>query len=93
MADNNNIFKPGDVEITKIWLYSDDGNREYNLMQQVVSIDIYESLLSPIIYADGWLREYRKLFKELWEAGVNVKCECIFLTHNIHQHERNSDEV
>jgi len=48
---------------------------------------------SPIIYTDGWLEEYRKLFEELKVTGVNVKCECIFLTHNINQHERNSDEV
>jgi spore photoproduct lyase len=48
---------------------------------------------SPIIFTDGWLIEYRKLFKELWEAGIHVKCECIFLTHNMHQHERNSQPV
>jgi spore photoproduct lyase len=48
---------------------------------------------SPIIYADGWLQEYHKLFKEIWDAGIHVKCECIFLTHNIHQHERNSQPV
>lgn len=48
---------------------------------------------SPIIYTDGWLVEYHKLFKEIWEAGIDVKCECIFLTHNVQQHARNSDEV
>lgn len=48
---------------------------------------------SPIIYTDGWLDEYRKLFQEVRAAGIDVKCECIFLTHNIKQHERNSDEV
>lgn len=59
-------------------------------LQDVMEVHIN---FSPIIYTDGWLAEYRKLFKELWEAGIHVKCECIFLTHNIHQHERNSDEV
>lgn len=48
---------------------------------------------SPIIYAEGWLDEYRKLFEELKAANIDVKCECIFLTHNIHQHERNSQPV
>ena len=49
---------------------------------------------SPIIYTDGWLDEYRKLFTELqFAAGDELKCECIFLTHNIHQHERNSKPV
>ena len=48
---------------------------------------------SPIIYDEGWLEEYEKLFQQVKQAGVDVKCECIFLTHNIHQHERNSQPV
>lgn len=48
---------------------------------------------SPIIYADGWLEEYKKLFTELYSAGIEVKSECIFLTHNIQQHERNCKPV
>lgn len=48
---------------------------------------------SPIIYEVGWLDEYRKLFEEVKAAGIDVKCECIFLTHNVFQHERNSEEV
>lgn len=48
---------------------------------------------SPIIYHDGWLEEYRALFQELKDASVDVKCECIFLTHNIRQQERSSEKV
>ena len=48
---------------------------------------------SPIIYTDGWLEEYRKLFEEIKNAGIDVKCECIFLTYNRIQHERNSEDV
>jgi DNA repair photolyase len=48
---------------------------------------------SPIIYNEGWLDEYRKLFQEIKDHGIDVKCECIFLTHNVFQHERNSPEV
>ena len=48
---------------------------------------------SPIIYEEGWLDEYRKLFEEIKKEGVDVKCECIFLTYNNVQHERNSLEV
>ena len=48
---------------------------------------------SPIIYKEGWLDEYRKLFQEVKDAGIDVKCECIFLTHNVQQHERNSEDV
>lgn len=48
---------------------------------------------SPIIYEEGWLDEYRKLFQEVKDAGIDVKCECIFLTHNIHQHKRTTEKV
>lgn len=48
---------------------------------------------SPIVYTDGWLDEYRKLFEELKSKGIDVKCECIFLTYNKIQYDRNSDET
>lgn len=48
---------------------------------------------SPIIYTHDWLEQYRKLFREVKAAGIKTKCECIFLTHNHHQHERNSQPV
>ena len=46
---------------------------------------------SPIIYHPGWLAEYDKLFQLL--EGINFKSECIFLTYNKVQHDRNSEEV
>ena len=49
---------------------------------------------SPIIYTDGWLDEYRKLFEEIRSYGIeNIKCECIFLTYNVIQHERNAPMI
>lgn len=48
---------------------------------------------SPIIYEEGWLDEYRKLFQEVSSKGVVTKSECIFLTHNHLQNARNSEEV
>lgn len=48
---------------------------------------------SPIIYAEGWLEEYANLFNELKSNGIDVKCECIFLTYNKIQQERNDDQV
>lgn len=48
---------------------------------------------SPIIYTEGWLEEYDKLFRLVADIGIQVPCECIFLTYNDIQHERNSDEV
>jgi hypothetical protein len=48
---------------------------------------------SPIIYTEGWIDEYRKLFEQLKFMGINVKCECIFLTYNVIQHERNAPVI
>jgi DNA repair photolyase len=59
-------------------------------LQQYMEVHIN---FSPIIYAEGWLDEYGKLFEQIKAAGIEVKSECIFLTHNIHQHERNSQPV
>lgn len=46
---------------------------------------------SPIIYHPGWLNEYESLFQKL--SGIDFKSECIFLTYNNVQYERNSDIV
>lgn len=59
-------------------------------LQTVMEVHIN---FSPIIYTDGWLEEYDKLFQQIKSAGIDVKCECIFLTYNDIQHERNSLEV
>lgn len=48
---------------------------------------------SPIIYEEGWLNEYEELFKLIKAKGINIPCECIFLTYNNIQHERNSEDV
>ena len=48
---------------------------------------------SPIIYEEGWLNEYEELFKLIKAQGINIPCECIFLTYNNIQHERNSEDV
>lgn len=49
---------------------------------------------SPIVAYTGWLDDYALLFRELNSTIDNqykpaIKAECIFLTHNIIQHERN----
>lgn len=48
---------------------------------------------SPIIYEEGWLDEYKKLFETLMTAGINVPCECIFLTYNNTSYKNASDAV
>lgn len=49
---------------------------------------------SPIIYTDGWLTEYRKMFQLMKEQGIGeIKAECIFLTYNKVQFARNSDPI
>lgn len=46
---------------------------------------------SPIIYHEGWLEEYEKLFKTI--SHLKFKSECIFLTYNDVQYKRNSNIV
>ena len=49
---------------------------------------------SPIVAYEGWLDDYAELFNDLNEHidendKLAIKAECIFLTHNAGQHERN----
>jgi DNA repair photolyase len=46
---------------------------------------------SPIVYYPTWLEDYEELFKQL--QGIDFKAECIFVTYNKLQAERNSAEV
>jgi spore photoproduct lyase len=48
---------------------------------------------SPIIYEEGWLEEYKKLFKNLQSSGIDVPCECIFLTYNNTSYKNASEAV
>lgn len=48
---------------------------------------------SPIIYEEGWLDEYEKLFQNLAYLGINLACECIFLTYNNTSYKNASDAV
>ena len=41
----------------------------------------------------GRVSQYEKLFKMLMFMGVDVPCECIFLTYNKTSYENASDEV
>lgn len=45
-------FRPSDVNIQNITMISTDQQRRYSLMSQVTRIDIYESIYSPVIYAE-----------------------------------------
>ena len=49
-ADSN--FRPSDVSIEEITLYSSDQQRSYSLVNQANRIDIFESIYSPVIYAE-----------------------------------------
>jgi spore photoproduct lyase len=51
---------------------------------------------SPVIYHEGWLQHYEKLFRDLdnlvkKEHKSKVKAEVIFLTHNLDKHQYNLD--
>lgn len=79
----SDILEPGTDKIL-------DRIDEIKKLQEVMEVHIN---FSPIIYEDGWLDEYENLFQIIGMRGINVPCECIFLTHNVFQHERNSEEV
>lgn len=46
---------------------------------------------SPIVYYPTWLEDYEELFQQL--QGLEFKSECIFVTYNKMQAERNNSEV
>ena len=45
-----NDFKPGDINIESITLLSEDQQRTFDLMKNVTSINIFESVMSPCIF-------------------------------------------
>lgn len=75
-AGENDDVRPGDVEIIKVWLYSDDGTRQYNLIKQVTKIDIYESILTPCIYGELMINDSNDLLRQfpiLTEEYVEIE--------------------
>jgi len=46
---------------------------------------------SPIVYYPTWLEDYEELFQQL--QGIEFKSECIFVTYNKQQAERNKADV
>lgn len=60
------------------------------VLQEFIEVQLN---FSPIIVYDGWLEHYDKLFKLLYERNINLSSECIFLTYNDIQVQRNSKEV
>lgn len=48
---------------------------------------------SPVIVTEGWRKEYIKLFQQLYEAGIDLPCEVIFLTYNQKQADKQQDYV
>jgi len=46
---------------------------------------------SPIVYYPTWLEDYEELFQQL--QGLEFKSECIFVTYNKQQAERNNSDV
>lgn len=70
-----------------------------SIIDRILSIDRFIKAgydvhvnFSPVIVYDGWLDDYKELFKLVNENVVNksiVKAEVIFLTHNIDKHYNN----
>ena len=55
------------------------------ILQQKMEVHIN---FSPIVYYPSWLQDYEELFKML--KGLDFKSECIFMTYNKIQAQRNS---
>lgn len=47
-----NDIQPGDIELLKINITNEAGTKHYDLMHQVKGIEIYESILSPVIFCE-----------------------------------------
>jgi spore photoproduct lyase len=58
------------------------------ILQQKMEVHIN---FSPIVYYPTWLQDYEELFKML--KGLDFKSECIFVTYNKIQAQRNSELV
>lgn len=58
------------------------------ILQQKMEVHLN---FSPIVYYPGWLEDYRELFEKL--KNFTFQSECIFLTYNNIQAQRNSPEV
>lgn len=43
---------PGDIQILKIQLTNEAGTKTYDMMNQVKGIELYESILSPVIFCE-----------------------------------------
>lgn len=48
----SDLIQPGDVELVDIILLSEDQQRTYSLMAQAATVDIYESITSPVIFGE-----------------------------------------
>lgn len=47
-----NEYQPGDVELVDIVLLSEDQQRTYSLISQAVTVDIFESIMSPVMWCE-----------------------------------------
>lgn len=58
------------------------------ILQQKMEVHIN---FSPIVYYPTWLEDYEELFQQL--QGLDFKSECIFVTYNKMQAQRNNSDV
>lgn len=57
-------FRPGDVNINSIFLLNEDQTRQHDLMQHATSIQIYESILTPVIFAEIAIQDNIELMQQ-----------------------------
>lgn len=66
---------PGDIALQSITLQSEDGQRKYDLLAQVKSFEIYESILSPVIFAEFTIADAMGLLEKfpiIGEEYINI---------------------
>ncbi len=67
-----NEFQPGDIELIDIVLMSEDGERGYSLINQAVTLDIYESVMSPIMWAEIQIADSQGLLQNFPIIGEEL---------------------
>lgn len=72
-------FQPGDIDIVDILLMSEDQERTYSLMNQCVGFEVFESILSPTIFAELIIADSMALL-ETFPIGNGEYVKIVFKT-------------
>lgn len=57
-------FRPGDVNVKTLFLLNEDQTRQHDLLHHATSIQIYESILTPVIFAEIAIQDNIELMQQ-----------------------------